>query len=200
MIHLAPPAWTMTDSNAEPRHDELTALIGELCENELFDHCLREELHWLQGDILDLAQAAPDTIQGTINSDLAPLAPYRGVALPEAMELAPLNELAPAPDVLLQQQPGGAGQPQQAYISDDWQWRKSTKALPQARPGAASAQPQAIVWWSPSRPGAAAPQQAFVWDNKQALIWDPAISGRTTAPVSQQPAATAQPRQALLQK
>ena len=125
MIHLAPPAWTMTDGNAEPRHDELTALIGDLCENERFDRCLREELHWLQGDILDLAQAAPDTIQGTITSDLAPSAPYRGVALPETMELAPLNELAPAPDVLLQQQPGGAGQPQLNCETAIAVWQKS---------------------------------------------------------------------------
>lgn len=153
VIHLAPPAWAMTDGNTEPRQDEVTALIGELCENERFEHCLGEELQ-------RLVQAAPEP------------------------ELAPLNQLAPPPDVLLrqqpgaqtQQQPGGATQPQQALIVDST-WLtppKSTSAQPQSRPGA-TAQPQ----------------------NQPALQVQP----KQMPGLSQsQPALKVQPRQALLQK
>ena len=134
MIHLAPPAWTMTDSNAEPRHDELTALIGELSESERFDHRLSEEFRRLQSGTQDLAQAAPET-----------------------MELAPLDKLAPPPDVLLQQAPGATAQPQQAGTAD-------MKALPPApyRPSqtpGATAQPKRVPTVQP--PQQIQPQQAL---------------------------------------
>ncbi len=163
VIHLAPPAWAMTDGNTEPRQDEVTALIGELCENERFEHCLGEELQ-------RLAQTAPEP------------------------ELAPLNQLAPPPDVLLrqqpgaqtQQQPGGATQPQQAVISDsDWTPPQSTSAQPQSRPGA-TAQPQQALIVYPLQP-----------QNQPALQVQP----KQMPGLSQsQPALKVQPRQALLQK
>ena len=136
VIHLAPPAWAKADRNTEPRHDELTALIDELCESEGFDHRLGEEFRRLQSGTQDLAQTAPET-----------------------MELVPLDELVPTPDMLLQQTPGGQtqqpGQPQQApKISNDGSERKLTPV--QTQPGA-MAQPGAKV--QPQRAPAVQPQQ-----------------------------------------
>ncbi len=156
MIHLAPPAWTKTHGATDVplggfSGPELTGLIGELCENELFDHRLSEEHRRLQSGTLDLAQVAPESIQNTAGMTALPPAPYRGPAAPETklntpgmtalppapylgpaapetklrtiwttplppapylgpaapetMELVPLDELVPTPDVLLQQTP-----------------------------------------------------------------------------------------------
>ncbi len=151
VIHFGPPAWAKTDGNTEPRQDEVTALIGELCENERFEHCLGEELQ-------RLVQAAPEP------------------------ELAPLNQLAPAPDVLLrrqpgaqmQQQPSSSAQPQQGFIS--WNsWNKPDSSRLQKLPDA-GAQPMQV--------------------NARSA---PAISTPRTSQ-QQQPGTALQPRQALLQK
>ncbi len=117
MIHLAPPAWTKTHGATDVplggfSGPELTGLIGELCENELFDHRLSEEHRRLQSGTLDLAQVAPETKLNTPGMTALPPAPYLGPAAPETMELAPLDELAPPSDVLLQQTPGATAQPQ----------------------------------------------------------------------------------------
>ena len=110
MIHLAPPAWTKTHGATDVplggfSGPELTGLIGELCENELFDHRLSEEHRRLQSGTLDLAQVAPESIQNTAGMTALPPEPYLGPAAPETMELVPLDELVPTPDVLLQQTP-----------------------------------------------------------------------------------------------
>ncbi len=198
VIHLGPPAWAKADGNTEPRQDEVTALIGELCENERFDHRISEELRRLQSGTQDLAQADPETIQDTISGKLLSPAPYLGPAAPGTMELVPLDELAPPPDVLLRQQPGAqmqqqpssSAQSQQAYISKeppDWVGgragataaggvgdgggvRTPTSAQPQLRPGA-TAQPQQAIRFAPVTPaGQPQNQPALKVQPKQAPL------------------------------
>ncbi len=103
MIHLAPPAWTKTHGATDVplggfSGPELTGLIGELCENELFDHRLSEEHRRLQSGTQDLAQAAPETIQNTAGMTALPPAPYLGPAAPSRQQ-----KVTPGPGTSQQQ-------------------------------------------------------------------------------------------------